>query len=144
MKLEKSDSAFMAYEQAVNGNPDNIQALNNYAYYLSLEKKELSKAEKMSAKTVEKEPRNSTYLDTYAWIFYQQGMYSLAKFYIERAVENLKEGQEQGVLYEHYGDILWMSRNNDQKAMEMWKKAYDSGHQTEEMKKKIENNGWER
>lgn len=144
LKIEQLDSAFLAYDQAVNVNPDNIQALNNYAYYLSLGKKELSKAEKMSAKTVEKEPRNSTYLDTYAWVFYQQGMYSLAKFYIERAVDNLKEGQEQGVLLEHYGDILWMLRNNDQKALEVWKKAYDAGHQTEELKQKIDNNGWER
>lgn len=144
LKFEKKDSAFIAYDEAIKLNPNNIIALNNYAYYLSIEKTDLQKAERMSAKTIEKEPKNSTYLDTYAWIFYQQGNYSLAKFYIERAIDNLKEKQESGVILEHYGDILWMTRENDAKALETWKKAYDSGHQTEALKNKIDNNGWER
>jgi tetratricopeptide (TPR) repeat protein len=144
LKMEKKDSAFIAYDEAIKHNPNNIIALNNYAYYLSIEKFDLQKAERMSAKTIEKEPKNSTYLDTYAWIFYQQGNYSLAKFYIERAIDNLKEKQEAGVILDHYGDILWMSGGNDTKAIETWKKAYESGHQTEELKNKIDNNGWER
>lgn len=144
LKFEKKDTAFIAYDEAIKYNPNNIIALNNYAYYLSIEKTDLQKAERMSAKTIEKEPKNSTYLDTYAWIFYQQGNYSLAKFYIERAIDNLKEKQESGVILEHYGDILWMTRENDAKALETWKKAYDSGHQTEALKNKIDNNGWER
>lgn len=143
-QLELTDSAFVAYDESLEFNPENIQTLNNYAYYLSLEKKELSKAERMSAKTVTKEPKNSTYLDTYAWVFYQQGNYSLAKFYIERAIDNLAKDQDPGVLYDHYGDILWMMGNNDAKALEMWKKAYESGVQTKELKDKIDNNGWER
>lgn len=139
--LEKPDSAYLSYEEAIKYNPDNVPALNNYAYYLSLEKKDLQKAERMSARTVEKEPRNSTYLDTYAWIFFQQENYSLAKFYIERAIDNLKKDQDPGVLFDHYGDILWMSNHQD-KALEMWQKAYDSGYQTDELKAKIENKGW--
>lgn len=144
MRLEKIEEAFQAYEESVKINPNNLVALNNFAYYLSLEKKELQKAERMSAKTVEKEPRNSTYLDTYAWIFYQQGNYSLAKFYIERAIDNLKNEQSPGVILEHYGDILWMLGDQDEKAIENWKKAYDSGHESEELKTKIDNRGWNR
>jgi len=142
-KLEKKDSAFANYERSLEANQKNIMVMNNYAYYLSLEKAELKKAEKMSAKTVELEPKNSTYLDTYAWILYQQGSYSLAKFYIERAVDNLNKEEDPGVVLEHYGDILWMN-NNDEKAMEMWQKSYDSGNKTEELKKKIANKGWKR
>jgi len=117
--------------------------MNNYAYYLSLEKLELKKAEKMSAKTVELEPKNSTYLDTYAWILYQQGSYSLAKFYIERAIDNLSKEVEKGEVLEHYGDILWMS-NQDEKALEMWQKSLDAGNKTDKLKLKIENKGWKR
>ena len=142
-KLEQKDSAFINYEKALQANPKNIMVMNNYAYYLSLEKSELKKAEKMSAKTVELEPKNSTYLDTYAWILYQQASYSLAKFYIERAVENLSNEEEHGVVLEHYGDILWMS-NQDDKAFEMWQKSFDAGNKTDELKKKIENKGWKR
>ena len=73
MKTDEDENAFRAYENAININPNNIIALNNYAYYLSIKNIDLDKAERMSAKTIEKEPRNSTYLDTYAWIFYQKG-----------------------------------------------------------------------
>jgi len=106
-------------------------------------KSELKKAELMSAKTVELEPKNSTYLDTYAWILYQQGNYSLAKFYIEKAVDNLPKGDESGVVLEHYGDILWMTKN-DEKALLMWQKSFDAGNKSDEVKLKIENKGWKR
>lgn len=139
-KLNEKDSAYAEYENSVKANPQNISVLNNYAYYLSLEKKDLKKAERMSALTVEKEPDNSTYLDTYAWIFYQQENYVLAKFYIERAIGNLAPEHDPGVIFEHYGDILWM--NGDQnKAMEMWQKSLESGNDSEDLKTKIENKG---
>jgi tetratricopeptide (TPR) repeat protein len=142
-KLEIKDSAFVNYENALAANPKNMMVMNNYAYYLSLEKAELKKAELMSAKTVELEPKNSTYLDTYAWILYQEGNYSLAKFYIEKAVDNLPKGDESGVVLEHYGDILWMTKN-DEKALLMWQKSFDAGNKSNEVKLKIENKGWKR
>lgn len=147
-KLELKDSAFVAYEASLEANPKNIMVMNNYAYYLSLEKSNLKKAERMSAKTVELDPKNSTYLDTYAWILYEQGNYSLAKFYIEKAVDNLPKDEDHGVIYEHYGDILWMNSKgdgkDDAKALEMWQKSFDAGNSTEEMKQKIANKGWKR
>ena len=142
-KLNEKEQAFEAYEKALSINPSNIYVMNNYAYYLSEEKQNLKKAERMSAKTVEKEPHNATYLDTYAWIFYQQGDYMLAKFYIERALDNSKDSETSGVILDHYGDILWMMKN-DEKALEMWHKAYEAGEQSEEVKQKIKNKGWER
>ncbi len=142
-KLEKKEDAFANYEIAIAANAKNMMVMNNYAYYLSLEKKDLKKAEKMSAKTVELEPKNSTYLDTYAWILYEQGNYSLAKFYIEKALDNLPKGDNAGVILEHYGDILWMHGKGDElstkKALEMWQKSYESGNNTEELNLKIKN-----
>lgn len=112
--------------------------MNNYAYYLSEKNMNLKKSESLSAKTIEKEPKNSTYLDTYAWIFYQQGNYSLAKFYMERAIDNMDKKQDPGVMYEHYGDIL-LKTGNEKKALEMWKKAYETENKTDALKLKIEN-----
>jgi Predicted N-acetylglucosaminyl transferase len=144
-KLQQKDSAFTAFEQSLAANPQNNMVMNNYAYYLSLEKSELKKAERMSAKTVELEPKNSTYLDTYAWILYQEASYSLAKFYIERAIDNLTKEEDPGVILEHYGDILWMSGvENEAKALEMWQRSYNAGNKTEELKQKITNKGWKR
>jgi len=146
-KFEKKDSAFVNYEASLASNPKNIMVMNNYAYYLSLEKSDLKKAERMSSKTVELEPKNSTYLDTYAWILYQEGNYSLAKFYIERAIDNLPKNDDSGVVLEHYGDILWINSKDtkdDAKALEMWQKSYDAGNKTDSLKEKIANKGWVR
>ena len=74
------------------------------------------------------------------WIasgLYQQGNFSLAKFYIERAVDNLEKEHDPGVILEHYGDIL-LALKNEKKALEMWQKAWDSGKTDEELKIKIE------
>lgn len=64
----RAAEAYAAYDSSLVYNPDNIGTLNNYAYYLSIEKKNLDKAEEMSYRTVKAEPDNDTYLDTYAWI----------------------------------------------------------------------------
>ena len=142
-KVSKKDSAFANYEKSLAANPKNIMVMNNYAYYLSLAKNDLKKAERMSAKTVELEPKNSTYLDTYAWILYQQSNFSLAKYYIERAIDNMKKEEESSVILEHYGDILWMTKNDD-KALKMWQKSLETGNKTDDLKKKIDNKGWKR
>lgn len=135
--LNDKVKSFEAYEEALKINPGNLYTMNNYAYYLSLEKENLRRAERLSSKTVELEPKNSTFLDTYAWILYQQGSYELAKIYIERALEHLDpDDTEPGTILDHYGDILWMTGNHE-KAVESWEKAFDSGYETEELKQKI-------
>lgn len=136
-KMDSTERAFEAYEKALEANPANIYVMNNYAYYLSEKNQNLKKAESLSAKTIEKEPKNSTYLDTYAWIFYQQGNYSLAKFYMERAIDNMDKKLDNGVMYEHYGDILLKS-GNEKKALEMWQKAYETENKSDALKLKIE------
>jgi tetratricopeptide (TPR) repeat protein len=106
-KMKETDKAFNAYEEALKYNDKNILVLNNYAYYLSLLKKEMSKAERMSALTIKMEPNNATYLDTYAWIFFIQGNFMLAKIYIEQAISKDRTGSAE--LADHYGDILFLS-----------------------------------
>lgn len=134
--LDSVQEAFGMFDKVLEINPNDILALNNYAYYLSLRDENLSLAEKMSSKAVSIESDNPTYLDTYAWVLYKRGDYSQAKFYIKLAIEKSKE--PSGVLYEHYGDILYRSGEKE-KAMEMWKKALESGtDKMDELKRKIE------
>ena len=112
--------AYAAYDSALVYKPDNIGALNNYAYYLSVERKELDKAEEMSYKTVKAEPTNNTYLDTYAWILFEKGKYVEARIYIDQALQN--GGDKSSVVVEHCGDIYWMNGEHE-KALEYWKQA---------------------
>lgn len=112
--------AYAAYDSALVYKPDNIGALNNYAYYLSVERKDLDKAEEMSYKTVKAEPTNNTYLDTYAWILFEKGKYVEARIYIDQALQN--GGEKSSVVVEHCGDIYWMNGERE-KALEYWKQA---------------------
>lgn len=101
----QAEEAFAAYDSCLVWKEDNIGCLNNYAYYLSERGERLSKAEEMSYKTIKAEPKNSTYLDTYAWILYMEKRYAEAKIYIEQAVQNLDEKQDNSVILEHADKI---------------------------------------
>lgn len=127
--------AYAAYDSALVYNPSNIGALNNYAYYLSVERRDLDKAEEMSYKTVKAEPNNSTYLDTYAWILFVKGNYAEARLYIDDAVKNNKE--KSGVITEHCGDIYYMTGDVDG-ALKYWKQALEQGSTSKTLKDKIE------
>lgn len=131
----ESDKAYAAYEEALRYNPSNISTLNNYAYYLSVERKELDKAEEMSYKTVKAEPNNATYLDTYAWILFEKGNYAEARIYIDDAMKN--NGGESDVVVEHCGDIHYMT-GDVEGALKYWKQALDMGSKSKTLKRKIQ------
>ena len=112
--------AYAAYDSALVYKDDNIGVLNNYAYYLSVEKKNLDKAEEMSHRTVKAEPTNGTYLDTYAWILFEKGKYAEARIYMDQAMQN--GGDKSSVVVEHCGDIYYHNGEKE-KALEYWKQA---------------------
>ena len=127
--------AYAAYDSALVYNPANIGALNNYAYYLSLERRDLDKAEEMSYKTVKAEPKNATYLDTYAWILFEKGNYAEARLYIDDAMKN--NGAESDTIVEHCGDIYYMT-GDVEGALKYWKQAQEMNSSSKTLKKKIE------
>lgn len=134
-RMSETEKAFDAYEQALTHNDKNIGVLNNYAYYLSLLKRDLTKAERMSALCIKMEPENATYIDTYAWIFFVQGNYPLAKMYIEQAIS--RDRSNNAELIDHYGDILYLSGDKE-RAVEQWIKAKESGKNSETLNRKID------
>ena len=128
------DKAFEAFENALLHNPKNTGVLNNYSYFLALDKRDLSKAERMSGDVIKIEPDNPTFLDTYAWVFFQQGNYTLAKIYLQNALN--KGGDKSADLLEHYGDVLFMLGEVDE-ALQYWEKAKDAGSESEVLPRKI-------
>lgn len=132
---KQAEEAYAAYDSALVYYPDNIPTLNNYAYYLSLERRDLDKAEEMSYKTIKAEPKNATYLDTYAWILFEKGNYDEARIYIDDAL--LSDEEKSGGVVEHAGDIYFMTGDVD-KAVECWQKARSMGIRTDVLDKKIE------
>ena len=133
-ELGNKEKAYQYYDRVLKNDPENVYVLNNYAYFLSVENKRLDDALKMSATTVEKEPKNVTYLDTYAWVLYKLERYKDAKKWMEKLFSYDKN--PQGVNYEHYGDILY-KLGDVNKAVQNWKKAKKLGDTSEFIDQKI-------
>ena len=130
----REQEAFAAYDSCLQWKDDNLGALNNYAYYLSEKGTDLQKAEKMSYRTIKAEPKNSTFLDTYAWILFMQGRYEEANIYIEQAVEN--DSTPSDVILEHAGDIS-AKLGDMKKAVDWWEKAREAGGNSKVLIRKI-------
>lgn len=128
------EEAFAAYDSCLQWKPDDVEALNNYAYFLSLEGRELTKAEQMSSRTVIAQPDNATYLDTYAWVLFMQGRYAEAKGYIERAI--VCDSTSNAVITEHAGDIFAMSGDVEQ-AITYWQRALADDPDNKILQRKI-------
>jgi len=94
-QLGQDDKAFQAYDSCLVYKKNDPIVLNNYAYYLSLKKKDLDRAEEMSRLSNELEPDNATYLDTYAWVLFQQKRYDEAKQYMDKVVELMERDGEE-------------------------------------------------
>lgn len=122
----QNDKAYAAFDSCLQWKPDQVMTLNNYAYFLSVDGKDLKKAEEMSARTIKTEPKNSTYLDTYAWILYKEGRYTEAKLYIDQALSNLSDSAMRADLLEHAGDIYWAAGLREQ-ALKYWTQAVKAG-----------------
>ena len=122
------------YDSTLMYDPDNISVLNNYAYYLSVEGRDLERALKMSARTLDEEPLNATFLDTYAWILFKMKRYNEALGYMEKALRYLETDNPE--IYEHYGDVLFMCGEKE-KALENWHKAVQMNSSSATLDQKI-------
>ena len=131
---EMNDTArtIECYEEALQIDPYNSGALNNYAYYLAQRGLHLDRAERMAALAVKDEPDNANFIDTYAWVFFARKDYEKALLYIKSAVEK----DEDNHLLEHYGDILWFVDEHEA-AVEQWQKALEEDPENELLQRKV-------
>ena len=133
-ELDDLDRCTVAYDSALLYNPSDITVLNNYAYYLALEGRELEKALAMSARTLEMEPDNAIYVDTYAWLLFCLGRYEEAKAYAEKLIG--LNSEMSAVEYHHCGDIFAKCGDTG-RAVEYWTQAQRMGDESKILKKKI-------
>ena len=131
--LKRYGACDSAFEAALALDPNNSYALNNYAYFLSIRIIQLDKAEQLSKKSMEIEPENSSYMDTYGWILYQKKEFEKAKEYIEKSLAITPNSAE---VIEHLGDVLY-KLNQKNEAIKNWKRAKELGSSGEFLDKKI-------
>ena len=132
--MGKMDEAFAAYDSSLSYNSTNVLILNNYAYYLALENRELERALEMSFHTLKEEPEEVIYIDTYAWILFRLGRYDEAKEYVDKLLQ--AEGEASAVVLHHCGDI-YSKCGELQKAVECWVQAQKAGDNSKILKRKI-------
>ncbi len=133
-KLKRNSEAYNYYENALKYHPENSLVMNNYAYYLSLDNKDLEKAERMALKANELSPDNATFLDTYAWVLYKRGLFAEALLQMDKVLK--LEPNPSGTELEHYGDILYKLNRKDE-AMQWWKKALEAGEASDSLPTKV-------
>ncbi|WP_298642408.1 tetratricopeptide repeat protein [uncultured Prevotella sp.] len=128
------EEAYAAFDSCLQWKEDNVECMNNYAYFISVDGGDLSRAEQMSYKTIKAQPTNSLYLDTYAWVLFQEKRYAEAQIYIEQAVAN--DSTNSYVQLEHAGDIYIMLGETD-KAIDYWRRAIQAGGDAKAIERKI-------
>lgn len=136
----KVDEAFVCYDEALSLEPNNVYALNNYAYYLSQVGRDMEKALSMAQKAAMLAPEDANILDSYAYLLYRNGDYLMAGIYMRKAID-LSE-KEHATFFEHYAEILIAEEHYDE-ALEYLEKANAIEPSTklkdliEEMKQKL-------
>ena len=126
--------AYKAYEKALRLYGDNASVLNNYAYFLSLEKRDLERALTMATRANELSENNSTFLDTKAWVLYTLGRYAEAKKVMQLALSLNRSKSYEYML--HYGDILH-ALGEEFMAKTYWRKALEMGADAKEVEKRF-------
>lgn len=141
--MADTTAAYQCYDNSLMLVPDNALTLNNYAYFLAESNQDLERAETMSEKSLNYDPENITYMDTYAWILFKKQDYKKALDIQRAAIEAAQNNDDSSAdLFLHYGDILFMNGRPDE-ALENWKKALEldndslSDQQRDLLKKKI-------
>ncbi|OGU64742.1 MAG: hypothetical protein A2W30_09505 [Ignavibacteria bacterium RBG_16_36_9] len=128
--MAESDSL---YELALQIDPKNALINNNYAYSLSERDLELERALEMIEIAMAADSSNSSYLDTYGWIFFKLGDYDKAYYYIKKAID---VSDANAVLLEHLGDVLFMQGKTEE-ALDFWKRALELDSSNETLLNKV-------
>lgn len=126
---------YNAYDRSLGYDKDNAMVLNNYAYFLSLEGRELDKALEMASRAVALTDNNPTYLDTHAWVLFKLGRTEEAKKIMQQAIALDTQGSPE--LLVHYGDILY-ALGEQFMAEVYWGKARDKGYDADQIARRMQ------
>ena len=125
---------YKSYDKSLTYWPDNTLVLNNYAYFLSLEERDLERALAMSSRVVALTGSNPTYLDTHAWVLFKLGRLDEAKKLLQKAVA--LDGQNNPELMVHYGDVLHELGERFMAEI-YWQRALEKGYAPQQIERRM-------
>lgn len=130
------DSSYVYYTKAIQYDPTNTLALNNCAYHMACQGKDLDEALRLIETVMRSETDNPTSLDTYAWVLFKRKDYAKAREIIDRTIELTPEEDLSADVLEHAGDIYFMDGDPD-RALEYWKDALRLAPDNELLQRKV-------
>ena len=124
------------FDVAIEVNPQNVLALNNYAYYLALRGAKTAQAVELAARVVALSPGDANFEDTYAWTLYRAEDFEEALTWIELALFHEGDRPSATVL-DHAGDIL-SALGRAAEAQEKWTAALQAGGDADTIQPKLD------
>ncbi len=159
-KFDRTEEAQKEYKIAVNANPDNYMAMNNWAYFNAVKGVDLNASELYASIACAAEPWNETYLDTYAWVLFMKKDYEKAREMIDKALavfgivpegktpEEINPAVATGTqkdeepkspsfeILDHAGDIYYFCHLPEE-ALKFWQRALELDPDNELVAKKV-------
>ena len=121
--------AFAASDTALIYDRDNVECLNNYAYYLAVAGQRLHAALRMAQRAVEISPSEISYIDTYAWTLYRNRKYKAAQVQMDEVINVIENSEKLTApdvttagYYDRAGDI-YAALGRRKEAVDYWKRA---------------------
>lgn len=133
-KIGDSEMAMEYFDKVLLKSPDNVLALNNYAYHLAVEGKDLPNALSMASRATSLAPNQYTFWDTYAWVLYKMDRYTEALEKIDHAIGI--GGARDPEILEHKGDVL-SALGRREEAIHFWNMALEKGGDEDRLREKI-------
>ena len=122
--------------QLLKANPEHSEAMNFLGYSYATQGVHLDKAELLINQALSLKPDDGYYLDSLAWVYYQRSKYSKALEIQKKAITQI---DDDPVMYEHLGDILWKT-GDFPAARNAWKKSIElKADRPEKLRAKITN-----
>jgi tetratricopeptide (TPR) repeat protein len=134
-RMNNFEMAFMTFEEALKINNQDLTTLNNYAYYLAEQNMKLKEAEEMAKKVILKEPKNTTFLDTYAWVLFKRGKTNEALKIMNSII---KSNERQSAEWQEHIGYIYKKKNDCKNALINWQNAIMLDSTKIYLKKEIE------
>ncbi len=133
--LNNYEESDRAYELAIRYDAENHNAMNNYAYNLSVRDVNLQRAKELALKAIELDAENAAYLDTVGWVYFKLGDFDRARRFIKASIDT---GDSSAEVLEHLGDV-YEALENIIEAKKWWKQALDLEPTRTHLQEKITN-----
>jgi tetratricopeptide (TPR) repeat protein len=124
-------AASAAFLRALAIKPGDGEASNYLGYMWAEQGIKLDSARALVETALAHDSANGAYLDSYAWVFYKQGMIDSAQVYMQKALRQIKD---DAVVYSHYGDIL-LKKGREREALDAYRKSFSIDAKSEEGEK---------